>query len=194
MIKLLQWLDWKKLKLRERALFIVTGIVVLWVLVSMMLMPKVKQVKQYRTEIATLRANISRQSGLLPSLRTSLKRLRSQESTRDVSKGGLMKISDVLQGGTQLSSFLEELNRLARLRQVEIVSIRPEGFEDKEAYLEMNFRMDLKSRFRHLGEYLMMLENLPRAIIVNDIKIESSVENNPYIIAQLKAATFMAKE
>ena len=105
-----------------------------------------------------------------------------------------MKVSEVLPGGTRLSSFLEELNRLARLRQVEIISIRPEGFEDKGTYLKMVLRIDLKSRFRHLGEYLMMLENLPRAIIVNDIKIESSPENNPYIIAQLKAATFMAKE
>ena len=194
MSKLLQRLDWTKLNLRERALLIITGVVVLWGGVSMFLMPKVKQVEQYRAEIANLTANISRDSGLLPSLRTRVERLQSQKSTRGVVRGVSLKASDVLPGGTQLSSFLEELNRLARHHQVEFVSIRPEGIEDKEAYLEMILRINLKSRFRQLGEYLMMLENLPRAIIVKDIKIESSAENDPYIMTQLKAVTFLAKE
>jgi Tfp pilus assembly protein PilO len=105
-----------------------------------------------------------------------------------------VKTPDILPGGNELSSLIEELTRLARLRQVDFVSIRPLNIEEKGAYMQLTLKIDVKARFRQFGEYLLMLEDLPRAIIVEEVRIETTPETSPFVIGHLSALTFMAKD
>ena len=86
------------------------------------------------------------------------------------------------------------MTRLARLRQIEFVSVRPEAIEDKGAYFQLTLQIDVQSRFREFGDYLLMLENLPRAVIVKELKVETRTDLNPSILAHLKTVTYLGKE
>ncbi len=83
---------------------------------------------------------------------------------------------------------------MARLRRIEFVSVRPEAIEDKGTYLQLTLQIDTQSRFRELGEYLLMLENLPRAVIVKDLKVEGLSQDGPSVLSHLKTMTYLGKE
>lgn len=191
---LLKRLDWTRLTLRERILFVLTLGVIGVVFVSLMFLPTKQRIELDRVQLQALTSEITKAQALLPEVRAEAEELQQVRQKGEVAGEFSVKASDILPGGSRLSSFLEELTRLARLQRVEFVSVRPEGVEDKGSYLQLTMRIDVKSRFRELGEYLLMLENLPRAIIIDEMKVESSTETTPYVMAHLKATTYMAKE
>lgn len=194
LIGLLKRLDWTRLTLRERVLFVLTLGVMGVVLVSLLFWPTKQRIELHQVQLQALTSEIKKTQALLPEARDKAFELRQIRQKGEVAGGFLVKASDILPGGSRLSSFLEELTRLARLQRVEFVSVRPEGVEDKGSYLQLTMRIDVQSRFRELGEYLLMLENLPRVIIIDEMKVESSTETTPYVMAHLKATTYMAKE
>ena len=192
--QLLKRLDWTRLTLRERILFVLTLGVVGVAFVSLMFLPTRQRIELDQAQLTALKGEIAKTQALLPEVRAKAEELQQVRQKGEVAGEFSAKASDILPGGSRLSSFLEELTRLARLQQVDFVSVRPEGVEDKGSYLQLTMRIDVQSRFRELGEYLLMLENLPRAIIIDEMKVESSTETTPYVMAHLKATTHMAKE
>lgn len=190
----LKKLDWTRLTLRERLLFALTLGVIGVVFVSLLFWPTRQRIELDQAQIAALTGEIAKTQALLPEIKAKAFELRQMSQKGEVAGEFSVKASDILPGGSRLSSFLEELTRLARLQQVDFVSVRPEGIEDKGPYLQLTMRIDVQSRFRELGEYLLMLENLPRAIIIDEMKVESSTETTPYVMAHLVATTYMAKE
>ena len=192
--QLLKRLDWTRLTLRERILFVLTLGVVGVAFVSLMFLPTRQRIELDQAQLTALKGEIAKTQALLPEVRAKAEELQQVRQKGEVAGEFSAKASDILPGGSRLSSFLEELTRLARLQQVDFVSVRPEGVEDKGSHLQLTMRIDVQSRFRELGEYLLMLENLPRAIIIDEMKVESSTETTPYVTAHLKATTYMAKE
>ena len=192
--QLLKRLDWTRLTLRERILFVLTLGVVGVAFVSLMFLPTRQRIELDQAQLTALKGEIAKTQALLPEVRAKAEELQQVRQKGEVAGEFSAKASDILPGGSRLSSFLEELTRLARLQQVDFVSVRPEGVEDKGSHLQLTMRIDVQSRFRELGEYLLMLENLPRAIIIDEMKVESSTETTPYVMAHLKATTHMAKE
>jgi Tfp pilus assembly protein PilO len=194
LIKLLQKLDWTKLTLRERILFVVTFGVIFITAFSMLLAPTRERIRQGEAQIVSLKQELQQLATVQPQLQQRASELRQMGEKGEVAGEFSLKASDILPGGSRLSSFLEELTRLARLRRVEFVSVRPEAVEDKGPYLQLTLRIDVKSKFRELAEYLSMLENLPRAIVVEELTVESNAETSPFVMGHLKAITYMAKE
>jgi len=192
--QLLKRLDWTRLTLRERIIFVLTLGVVGVAFVSLMFLPTRQRIELDQAQLTALKGEIAKTQALLPEVRAKAEELQQARQKGEVAGEFSAKASDILPGGSRLSSFLEELTRLARLQQVDFVSVRPEGVEDKGSHLQLTMRIDVQSRFRELGEYLLMLENLPRAIIIDEMKVESSTETTPYVMAHLKATTHMAKE
>ena len=187
-----QKLDWTKLGPRERLLGGVTVAVVLFGMYFLLILPKKAEVGQREARVTLLAGEIIQATAINQQLRTRIQALQEVKKGKEVAGDIPLKALDILPGSSELSSLLEELTQLARQRQVEVVTIRPESVEHKQAYVQMNLRIDVKARFLHLGEYLMMLEDLPRAIIVEDMKVETTPETAPIVMGHLRAMTFMA--
>jgi len=190
---LLQRMDFGRLSTRERALFILTVIAVLFAYFAFLMMPMIHSARDLTAQKISLKAETDRGMAQIPMLQKQSEELR-QAKAREVSAEFSGKAGDLFPGGSRLSSLLEEMTRLARLRRIEFIAIRPDAIVDKGSYLQLNFQMDVQCRFRELGDYLLMLENLPRAIVVNELKIESRADLNPAVLAHLKAVTYLGKE
>ena len=178
---------------REKMLLIVTMAVVLFAVWSYLFIPKYRQASDTRAQINLAQAEIEKLSKQLPEMQKKAEEVRSiQKSGRAGEPSS--RTGDLMPGGSKLSSLLEEMTRLARLRRVEVVSIRPEAIEDRGNYLELSIRIDVKSRFKEMGGYLLMLENLPRAIRVKEVKVETNASIGPNILGHLQAQTYIGKE
>jgi Tfp pilus assembly protein PilO len=185
--------DISRLAPRERILLIITAVVIVFAVWSYLFLPKYRQARDARAQIKLAQAEIAKLSIQLPEMQKKAEVFRSIQKA-GTAGGSTAKIGDLMPGGSRLSSLLEEMTRLARLQQVEVISIRPESIEDKGNYLELSIRIDLKSRFREMGDYLLMLENLPRAIRVKEVKVETNASIGPDILAHLQALTYIGKE
>jgi Tfp pilus assembly protein PilO len=192
--EIIQKLDWAKLSVRERVLAAVTLGAVLFGAYFLLILPAKSRILKLDTQASLLSGEIGQAQVMNAQRRAQVQELDQARRDREVADEISFKAPDILPGGNELSSFLEELTRLARLRQVDFVSIRPQSVEDRETYTQMNLNIDVKARFRQFGEYLLMLEDLPRAIIVEEVRVETTPETSPFIIGHLNAVTFMVKE
>jgi Tfp pilus assembly protein PilO len=191
--ELIKRLDWTRLTWRERILAILTVAVVGIGMIWMFLMPVKEQNERGLAQIETLKGEIKRTQAMVTELKSKILEVRRAQGEAEKEKGASPDLSDVMLWGDRLSSFLEELTRLGHQHGVDFLMLRPEVVSGNGDYLELNLQMTVRSRFRQLGEYLMKLENLPRAMIVEDIKIETSTETTPYITAHLKTSMYMSK-
>jgi len=187
-------LDFSRLAPREKILLIATMVIVLFAAWNYLYLPKSRQVSDARTQIALAQTEIAQLSAQLPEIRKKEEELRLIQEKGEATGAFSSKIGDLMPGGSRLSSLLEEMTRLARMQRVEFISIRPEAIEDRGNYLQLSLRIDMKSRFREMGDYLLMLENLPRAIRVKEVKVETNAGINPDILAHLQALTYISKE
>ena len=71
------------------------------------------------------------------------------------------------------------------MKGVQLIELKPSLAEKKEGYEILPVQIKSRSRFFNLGEYLSALERLPRPIVVERLKIESTPETSPDIIAEM---------
>lgn len=187
-------MDLSRRTLRERVVLIVAVVVAFLVLTNYLFLPKWTQAREARTQISFAQSEIARLSAQLPELKKKAEELRAVVPKAQATTAFSSRIGDLMPGGSRLSSLLEEMTRLARMRQVEFVSIRPEAIEDKGGYLELSLRLDIKSRFREMGDYLLMLENLPRALRVKEVKVETNPSISPDVLTHLQVLTYVGKD
>jgi len=187
-------LDLTKLSMRERALAILTIAAVVFIYFGYFVAPMVRSAKDLSAQKVSLKAEMDQGTAQIPLLRKRADELRQSAQGKETSAELAGKAGDLFPGGSRLSELLEEMTRLARLRQIEFVSIRPDSIEDKGAYLQLTLQIDVQSRFRELGDYLLMLENLPRAVVVKEIKVETRTDISPSVLAHLKTITYLGKE
>lgn len=191
---LLKRLDFSKLSTRERVLFTLTAGAVLYAYFSYLLMPMVRNTKELTAQKVSLKEEIQQGMTRIPMLRKRATELHQTFQAQGVSNEISGKAGDLFPGGSRLSALLEEITRLARLRQIEFVSVRPDAIEDKGPYLQLTLQIDVQSRFRELADYLLMLENLPRAVVVRDLKVETRADISPGVLGHLKTVTYLGKE
>lgn len=184
-------IDLGKLNKRERMMLILTLVIVAVFLFAYLYLPILRERQATDLRISEMKASVEVLQAQVGNAREEAARSRAgqDESAQLLS----LRAGELFAGGGRLSSILEEVTRLARLRRVEFVSVRPETVEDKGAYLTLTMRIDLKSRFRELGGYLLMLENLPRTMRVDDLRVESGPDFAPYVVTHLDVVTVMAK-
>jgi Tfp pilus assembly protein PilO len=89
--------------------------------------------------------------------------------------------------------FLEDVSGEARRIGVGLVSVHPTQEIDKVKYMELSMNLDLKGRYRELGEYFKRLEGLSKIVNVRKIRIESCPDGASVCAAQVEAVTYMAK-
>jgi hypothetical protein len=89
--------------------------------------------------------------------------------------------------------FLEDVSGTARRMGVSLVQVHPTKEISKEKYKEISLNLDLKGRYRELGEYFKRLESLSKVVNIRRIRIESCPDTSSVCAAQIEAVTFMAK-
>jgi Tfp pilus assembly protein PilO len=191
---LIKRFDFNKLSMRERILFTLTTAAVLFVLIVYLLVPMVRSAKDLTAQKVSLKTEIDQGMTGIPRLRNRAEELRQASRAEGVGAVTSGKSDALFPRGSRLSALLEEMTRLARIRQIEIVSVRPEAIEDKGTYLQLTLQIDVQSRFRELADYLLMVENLPRAVVVRDLKVETRTDLSPAVLGHLKTVTYLGKE
>lgn len=93
----------------------------------------------------------------------------------------------------RLSSLVDELMRVAKEDDIEILSIKPGEPRDHDGYMELPITMDVRARFRSLGEYLQQVQHLQQVVLVGRICVERSVVDQAGLTVQMETVSFMGK-
>lgn len=183
-------LDISKLSLREKLIAAGTAaFLIYFVFYQMLYLPKAAEYSRLRNEIITINNENKAVSTQLSEAAAKVNELKKKTSDPAISEK-----KEFRGDASKLSSLLEEFTRMARISKVDFVAIKPVLVEDKGGYLELRLSIDLKARFQQLGEYIKTLEELPRGVVINDIKIESNPSMSPQAAARVEAVTYIVKE
>ncbi|MEK6576863.1 MAG: type 4a pilus biogenesis protein PilO [Nitrospirota bacterium] len=184
----------ERLSRREKIISIFVVLLVTLSLAGYLYLPERREAERISSDVRSLKMEIDLLETQLPDLKKRTDDLMQADEGEEVAGEISRKMGDMLPGGDRLSVLLEEITRLARRRRVDFISIRPEGIEDKGSYIELAMKIAIKSRYRELGEYLGMIESLPRTIKIKDIKVESNAGINPHVMGQLDVVTYVGKK
>ncbi len=183
-------LDISKLNLREKLIAAGTlAFLLYFVFYQMLYLSKSAEYSRLREEITTINNEIKAFSAQLSEAAAKINELKKRGTESAVSDK-----REYRGDASKLSSLLEEFTRLARVAKVDFIAIKPVLVEDKGRYFELKLSMDLKARYQQLGEYIKTLEELPRGVVINDIKIESNPSMSPQAAARVEAVTYIVKE
>ncbi|MFY9269392.1 MAG: hypothetical protein WAO55_06550 [Candidatus Manganitrophaceae bacterium] len=173
---------WSRLSLRERLLFVTTLGAAFYALIFMLLLPRVAERKRLVLQKKSLQEEVSTLSSTLPALMRE-----AQESKKEAERTDPTPSTEPDPPFTDapLSMILEELGRQARLRKVRLIELHPAPAEKVESHEVLPLTITTRSRFFNLGNYLLALERLPGPIAVERLKIESTPETSPEVVAEM---------
>jgi Tfp pilus assembly protein PilO len=93
----------------------------------------------------------------------------------------------------RLSSLIDGLMRAAEEDDVQIISIKPGEPQDHDSYVALPITMDVRARFRSLGEYLQEVQQLQQVVLVGRISMELSVVEQAGLTVRVAAVSFLGK-
>lgn len=175
---------------RERKILAGTGIAgLVYILLSLWLPAQqaaaglAQERESLQREVAGLRATLER-------LQASVPAVPAQFQTGDLAGGAGEALEPT---DTRVSPVLEDMHRLARASDVELVAVRPQTLVDKGDYVTMTIHMELRAGFQEITDYLRMLEDLPRLVEVRTFKVEAESGAIPLVAAHLETLTYLPK-
>lgn len=182
-LKILNVFDLSQVSRREHAMVYIALMMIFVTGVNYIVLPKQKQALQMEATVKGLQTEINVLGKGVTTMRQGSTQTAAPSTTGPVD----------VPGGSRVSTLIEEITQTARVGGVDFVSVRPEGITDKGSYLEMKVRIDLKSRYRDVGEYLDRLQALPRAMSVSGVRIETGPEISPRVNAEIHLLTVLGK-
>lgn len=171
-------LQWSKLSIREKVLAGLTVGMLFYAAIIFYYKPRVMEREKLHTQKAALQQEVSALSSVLPVLIQKVDETKGEEPSLTVTLPWI-------DSDASLSMILEEISRQARLQEVQLMELKPSLPEKKAGYEILPLQMRTRSRFRNFGEYLSLLEHLPRPVTVNHLKIESTAETTPYVVVDM---------
>jgi type IV pilus assembly protein PilO len=173
---------WRKLTKRERIIMAVTMLCVLSAFLYQIPYSMLERsLTSIQTDISAMEKDILDQTVQLVELK--------RRASIDMSASAGWDLAD--QKSAVL--FLEDVSGTARRMGVSLVAVHPTQEITKEKYKEISMSLDLKGRYRELGEYFKRLERLSKVVNVRKIRIESCPDSSSVCAAQIEAVTYMAK-
>jgi Tfp pilus assembly protein PilO len=173
---------WQKLTTREQAIVFITLLCVLSALLFQFPYTRlVKFVNAREARIAAADKDIT-------DLKTQIADL-----TRRAAAGPGISAGWELADRKSVVLFLGDVSGEARRVGVNLVAVHPSQEVDKETYKEVSVNLDLKGRYRELGEYFKSLEKLSKLVSVRKIRMESCPDSSSVCAAQVEAVTYMTK-
>jgi Tfp pilus assembly protein PilO len=98
-----------------------------------------------------------------------------------------------LSQGGRLSELVAELMRAAKEGGIEVVSIKPGEQRDQGSYIELPVTMELRARFRSLGEYLQQVQRLQQVVLVGRVRMEPSAVEGAVLTVEVDTVSFLGK-
>lgn len=89
--------------------------------------------------------------------------------------------------------FLEDMSGAARTVGVNLVAVHPTREIEKQTHKEVAMNLDLKGRYRELGEYFRKLESLSKLVNIRRVRLEACPDSATVCAAHIEAVTYMAK-
>jgi type IV pilus assembly protein PilO len=173
---------WRKLTKRERIIVAVTVLCVLSAFLYQFPYSMLERsLLSIQTDISAMEKDILDQTVQLVELK--------RRASIDMSASAGWDLAD--QKSAVL--FLEDVSGTARRMGVSLVAVHPTREITKEKYKEISMSLDLKGRYRELGEYFKRLERLSKVVNVRKIRIESCPDSSSVCAAQIEAVTYLAK-
>lgn len=172
---------WRKLTKRERIIVAITLVcVVSGILYQFPYSMLTRALTSSRTSISSMEKDIVDKAAQIVELQ--------RRASIDMSASAGWDLAD--QQSAVL--FLEDVSGTARRMGVNLVAVHPTQQINKEKYKEISMNIDLKGRYRELGEYFKRLERLSKVVNVRKIRIESCPDSSSVCAAQIEAVTYMA--
>jgi len=164
--------NFKKLKGREKLLFIGLGAAVVFSLYfQLFYKPLARKITRSKFQIKKSRDRLSQLQAKYPQIEEQKQTIHSLESE---SKGLLVEISQIeknLPSKRSSSQFLAELTKLAK--GVKIVSVRQKT-EDGDEYSRIFFELKFNAPYKETINYIRRLESLSRFLDIEELDISES--------------------
>ncbi len=173
-MNILTQLRWSRLSKRERILTVSTFVAVLYALIFFVYQPRIAERQRLNDQKKALQREISALSSTLPIL------MQKVEAGKANHAAPAVVFSDA-----SLSNILEEVERQARIKEVQLIELKPSAAEKKDGYEILPIQVKSRSRFFNLGEYIAALERLPQPIAIERLKIESTPESSPDVVSEM---------
>jgi len=93
----------------------------------------------------------------------------------------------------RLSALVADLMRIAKEEGIQVISIKPGEPQDQGGYVELSITMELRSRYRSLGEYLHQVQHLPQVVLVGRIHVEPSSVEQAMLTVHMDTVSFLGK-
>lgn len=173
---------WRKLSSRERILFLLTLMTAASALIYVF--PYSIQEKA----VNTLTMNVTAAEKEVLGLTLQLEELKKRKSDgKQVSPG--WELADQ----KSMILFLEDMSGAARKVGVNLVALHPTQEIDKQTHKEVAMNLDLKGRYRELGEYFRRLESLSKLVNIRKVRLEACPDSASICAAHIEAVTYMTK-
>jgi Tfp pilus assembly protein PilO len=190
--------DWaKKIDLarfspRERMMILITAVAVAVFLLVYIYLPAHRQVLNLVQEREQLNREVMGFEQQLDEVRKVSERMKALKHTESGSaSGGASAL--LIPYRQSLSLVLEEFNRLAKASGVDFLSVKPDDPEEKGGLRVQSVLIDLRSTFKGTGRYLQMLENLPRLVKIQNLRIEADSDAAASVLVHLYLTVYLKK-
>ena len=186
--------DWvKKIDLarfspRERVMMVITTTAVAIFLLVYIYLPAHRQVLALAQEHEQLNQELVKLEQQFDEAQKSSERMKGLKGSQATESVRLMGPY-----GQSLSVILEELNRLAGATATDFLLVRPDKIEEKGTLRAQTVLIDLRSTFKAMGRYLQMLENLPRRIHIQNLKVEADPSEASHVLIHLYLTVYLEK-
>lgn len=90
-----------------------------------------------------------------------------------------------------IPGFLKDLTQWSQERSMLIISVEPGEPNAKRGYTEQPVRLKVQAGFREIGNYLALLEGLPRPVQVTGLQLESLPSVSPDLLARLDLVLYI---
>lgn len=142
------------------------------------------QIQETEADAVRISAEVKETQKVAQRLKDAMERLKDMEDRFTVTQSKLP--SD-----RQLSSILKGLVGDDVKKGVKFISLRPLPLEPKGEYFKLPFQTAIHARFQSFGEYLEMIEEMPRIVTVENFRIEAKEESLPLLSMQLFMSTYV---
>lgn len=174
--------SWERLSNREKTILVLTCLTAVSAL--LFVFPFTQQEKS----VKAIRTNIASAQKEMVALGIQIEELKKQKGeARQVSPG--WELADQ----KSLILFLEDMSGAARKVGVNLVGVHPTQEIDKQTHKEVSMSLDLKGRYRELGEYFRKLESLSKLVNIRKVRLEACPDTASVCAAHIEAVTYMAK-
>lgn len=154
------------------------------------------QISPAQEELKSLTSQYSRLETKLREVKKRKKTYDEDRKRRDDLEIASVKQRQILPSQTEMASFLNNINSMADLTGLEIVSVKPEPEAPADYYARIPVKLELKGSFHQLAKFFYQIGKLDRIINVENINIDRPTidESGAVVSASALATTFRSLE